>query len=318
MFAVATRPATHRPDAEYSLILNTGRVRDQWHTMTRTGMSPRLSQHMPEPYLEIHPADAARCAVRDGELARVESRWGAAVARVCVTDALRLGELFMPMHWNDQFGRAGLVNVTVNPAVDPVSGQPELKHTPVRVVPIQAAWFGFALTRERVALAQDCYWTAAIGHGHWRYEIAGETDAAAIVDRFAPNGPAECLKFSDTRAGALRKAWLVGGRLAACVFIAPKPRLPARQWLAGLFAAEALAPADRRALLAGRAATGLVETGPTICACFGVGRDTILAAASSGATSCEKIGAAVKAGTNCGSCLPEIQKLLADTRPSAA
>ena len=309
--AVAPRKPSAEPDEHYGLRLNTGRVRDQWHTMTRTGKSPRLAQHSPEPTIDIHPRDADRAGVTEGQFARVESRFGAAAARIRLSDAQREGDLFVAMHWSDQFASTGRINAVVNPAVDPVSGQPELKHTPVCVTPLSPRWFAFVLSRDRLMLGHDTYWSATRGVGHWRYEIAGEQAApAALIAQVEPPGGCEQLAFDDSGAAVMRRAWLRGGRLEACVFIGSKPILPAREWLAGLFSADALSPQDRAWLLAARSPAAQQALGPIVCACHGVSRDVICGAIAGGARSTQAVGAAVKAGTNCGSCLPEIARLL--------
>ncbi|WP_049134256.1 molybdopterin oxidoreductase family protein, partial [Enterobacter hormaechei] len=122
-------------DELYPLILNTGRIRDQWHTMTRTGYVPRLMQHIDEPFVEMNATDAARAGLTDGQLARVSSPRGVMVARVRISTAQRAGELFAPMHWNAQFARQGKVNALVEGRVDAGSGQPESKQTAVRIMP---------------------------------------------------------------------------------------------------------------------------------------------------------------------------------------
>jgi assimilatory nitrate reductase catalytic subunit len=123
------RPPAASADEQWPLVLNTGRVRDQWHTMTRTGV-PRLMAHQREPLLDVHPADAARLGLVEGALARVESLHGATVLPVRLSSELRRGEVFAPMHWTDAFSSAGPIDRIVGAATDPVSGQPELKATP--------------------------------------------------------------------------------------------------------------------------------------------------------------------------------------------
>ena len=150
--AITPRPPAHPTDSDYPLALNTGRVRDHWHTMTRTGLAARLSAHTIEPYIEIHPQDAVSFGVADGTLARVASKWGQSSARVRVADSQRPGSVFVPMHWNDQFGSSGCIDVVVNPATDPISGEPEFKHTPVRIEPLKPAWYGFLLSRRKLPL----------------------------------------------------------------------------------------------------------------------------------------------------------------------
>ncbi|MCW5747600.1 MAG: molybdopterin-dependent oxidoreductase [Alphaproteobacteria bacterium] len=309
---VNAKPPAEAPDDDYPLRLNTGRVRDHWHTMTRTGKSPRLSAHAPEPVLDVHPADAGVAGLRDGGLARLHSRWGEAVMRVRISDAQRPGELFAPMHWTAQFAAGGRINAAVNPVVDAVSGQPELKHTPVRLMPWAARWYGFLLSRDPVRPATR-YWVLAPGEGHWRQEIADTTapDEAArlLPETFDLQG--DRMDLHDRASGTFRAAWVLDGRLNACLFLGASPALPSRAWLAQLFAAPALSAADRAALLAGRAPSGPVDTSPIVCACHSVSEARIRAAIAGGDGTTEAIGARTAAGTNCGSCLPEIRKLLA-------
>lgn len=122
---------------EFPLVLTTGRVGSQWHTMTRTGKSADLMRLEPEPFVELHPDDARRAGVRDGEPARVASRRGAALMRARVTDVVPPGTAFAPFHWGALYAPpgAGQLNATTSPATDPVSRQPELKACAVRVEP---------------------------------------------------------------------------------------------------------------------------------------------------------------------------------------
>jgi assimilatory nitrate reductase catalytic subunit len=314
--AIAPRPPAHATDDDYPLALNTGRVRDHWHTLTRTGLSARLSAHSVEPYIEVHPEDAAMLAIADGALARIESRWGAAAGRVRVTDSVPRGSLFAPMHWSDQFSSAGAIDRVVNPATDPVSGEPEFKHTPVRLVPMQPAWHGFLLSRRQLPQPHASYWACARGQGLWRYELAGDdlprdwaTAARAVL--CAQDEKVEWIEYFDNAARRYRAARLTNGRLESCIFIGPDPQLPPRDWLASLFALESLDAATRAGILAGIPPKGQKEAGKQVCACFGVGEATICDAIRNGCASVEALGARLKAGTNCGSCVPELKTLLA-------
>ncbi|MDQ4061814.1 MAG: nitrate reductase, partial [Pseudomonadota bacterium] len=132
---------------DYPLRLNTGRTRDQWHTMTRTGKSPRLGSHMPAPLVEVHPDDAARFGLGDGSLAAVETAHGRVVATVRVSAAQQPGSIFVPIHWTAETSSHGRVGALVHPVTDPISGQPDAKGTPARVAPAAYALRGFALSR---------------------------------------------------------------------------------------------------------------------------------------------------------------------------
>ena len=142
--AVTPRSPVVETDESFPLILNTGRVRDQWHTMTRTGKAARLNEHEPEPFAQIHPQDAARYGnIMDGDLVRVFSRWGEILVRAHVDEQQRPGSVFVPFHWNDTNSLRAVVGSVINDAVDPLSGQPEFKQTPVRIEPYRAGWHGF-------------------------------------------------------------------------------------------------------------------------------------------------------------------------------
>src|SRR4051794_29742215 len=109
------------------LRLNTGRIRDQWHTMTRTGASPRLGQHLPEPFVEVHPADAARFGLSHDGFARVTTDYGQCILKVTVSPRQQRGMLFAPIHWSEHNASSGRVGGLVAPFTDPFSGQPENK-----------------------------------------------------------------------------------------------------------------------------------------------------------------------------------------------
>ncbi|CAG2146850.1 nitrate reductase [Cupriavidus numazuensis] len=318
--ATRTRAPAHAPDDDYPLILNTGRVRDQWHTMTRTGKSAKLADHLPEPFVDMHPQDALLCGVGEGKLARVATRWGAMVARVRHGGGIPRGSVFVPIHWNGQFSSDARVGALVNPVVDPVSGEPEFKHTPVSVEPFGVNWHGFVLSRRELPADTLTYWTRVQGKRFQRYEFAGRE---AIADRAAwarsllgvTDPEADWLEYEDRSAGTYHAGYVVNDRLEACVYVATRPDLPPRSWLAELFGRDRLEDADRIGLLMGQPIEKGADAGPTVCSCFGVGRNTICdAVRKHGLTTPAEITACVKAGGNCGSCVPELKKLLVEIR----
>ncbi|MFM0567228.1 molybdopterin-dependent oxidoreductase [Paraburkholderia caledonica] len=320
--ATPPRAPANAPDDDYPLTLNTGRVRDQWHTMTRTGKSEKLAGHVTEAFVDMHPQDALLCGVREGDLARVSSRWGAMVARVQYGGGMARGSVFVPIHWNDQVASDARVGAVVNPSVDPLSGEPEFKHTPVRVDKFHVAWHGFSLSRRAPALAGVTYWTRIHGAQFVRYELAGRNPLSEQGDRGAwaralfevDDEHADWLEYEDRTAGVYRAVHVVDDRIENCVFLSARPDLPAREWLASLFAKDKLDEADRIAVLAGQPIGKGADTGPTVCSCFGVGRNTICTAIrEQGLKTAAQITACLKAGGNCGSCVPELKKLLVDT-----
>lgn len=317
---LAYTPPAEAPDEDYPLILNTGRIRDQWHTMTRTGKTARLTAHFAEPHAELHPADARRCGITEGALVRLTSRYGQAVVRAKVTAAQWEGSVFMPMHWSETNASNALANALVNPATDPISGEPESKHTPVAVSAYRPAWHGFLLSRDALPIQGADYRVTVRGDAHWRYELAGDRtpeDWRCWARRLLPNSPGEWLEFADGAAGRYRCALIEDGRLRFCLFVSAGLDLPLRDWLSGLFQCQELPIAARRGLLSGRPVGEEDDPGRIVCSCFRVGINTLQRAIRSNAlTSVEQIGACLKAGTNCGSCVPELNMLLQAGRPS--
>jgi assimilatory nitrate reductase catalytic subunit len=310
--------------AAHPFLLNTGRIRDQWHTMTRTGRVPRLMTHTPEPTLDMHPEDASALGLTDGDLAQIVSDEGDTVMRLRLSRDVRRCELFVPMHWGRETSSAGPVDRLIGAAIDPISGQPALKSTPVKVTPLTLRWHGFLLSRRPLRLADtDFYWSRIPLEGGTAYELAGWSDppegpqseswVRALLG--APDGT-ELMIFADPRRGVFRYASLVGGRLDACLFLAgPAAALPPRDALIVLLGS-AVDDVARPSLLSGggSAASARDRTGPVLCTCFQVGLKTLQGAIRDGGlASVEAIGAALGAGTNCGSCIPELKRVLADT-----
>src|SRR6185503_146321 len=178
-------------------------------------------------------------------------------------------------------------------------------------------WYGFALARAPLELPACSYRATSQRHGYYRYELAGDElpgSWPAWADTLLGSRAAR-IEFSDAAGGRYRGANVADDRLQACVFVATAKSLPSRTWLATLFAHDELGDADRLAILAGRMPKGSLETGPVVCSCFCVGRSTLLRAIrGDGLVSVEAIGKALKAGTNCGSCVPELTGLLAESR----
>jgi assimilatory nitrate reductase catalytic subunit len=301
---VAQKPVA-APLAHWPMTLNTGRYRDHWHTMTRTGLSPKLARHREEPLVELHPDDAARLGIADGALARVATPQGDSLYRARLTPAQRVGEAFVPIHWTDRTATGGRTGLLPRPLADPVSGQPGFKSTPVRVEAVATAWRGFLILHGEAAARPACLWATrvAVPCGT-AWDLAGDGDPATL-DALLPRG--QRIEAIDAARGSRRIAILVDGRLAAALFVTRDGTLPPRDWLVAQLAEAVAAPT----LLAGRAPGVQVDRGPIICACFDVGLKTILATiAEQRLTDVAAIGAALGAGTNCGSCRPALAKLL--------
>jgi assimilatory nitrate reductase catalytic subunit len=308
-------PPRKERDARHPFTLNTGRIRDHWHTMTRTGKSPRLSAHIAEPFCEIHPLDAQAHGIGDADLVRVGNAEGVSIiVRALITDRQMRDALFVPMHWTGETAPSARVDSLVAPNVDPYSGQPALKMTAVSLERYTPRIHGFLVSERRPIDLEFPYQAIARTEGGYRLEFAGDPPPAgweAWLRRSVQlSEDQELSGYHDHQAGDHRLLAFDGERLTAALFTAIQPVEVSRQW-----ASEQLtAPhPDRRArslLVAGRPLSGASDKGAVVCSCFSVGANQIQAAARSGCCSVEAIGAALNAGTNCGSCRPDIRRIL--------
>lgn len=310
MLPISTPDPAHVPQ-DGSLRLNTGRVRDQWHTMTRTGRAPRLGAHMAEPFLEIHPLDAEDAGLGDADLATVTSAHGTATLRVLISDRSQRGSVFAPMHWTDIVSSTGRINAVVAPRTDPVSGQPALKGTDVTVSRYAAGWYGFAASITDMRPTRP-YAVIARCKSGTRAEVAGfklpdtwEAEARAVLGL---TGGTACV-IEDAARGTARVAITENGRITGLFFAARTPVALSRSHAVALIGTEA----DPFTALAGRPGADRPDPGATVCACFDVGINDLRRAIESGATSVAALGSCTQAGTNCGSCRPELQALIAST-----
>ncbi|MGN6095703.1 MAG: molybdopterin-dependent oxidoreductase [Bosea sp. (in: a-proteobacteria)] len=301
----------------FPLLLNTGRVRDHWHSMTRTGLSPRLSVHAAEPSVHVHPAEIARFGLVEGGFARLASAYGSAVLRVAADTGVTEGTVFAPIHWSGETASDARIGALAQPCCDPFSGQPELKATPVSIAAVAYHSEGFVLSRDPFDLPPGGWWSRlAVQGGEGRLfatDAAVDALAALVRERF---GTDELTELVDHEGGHYRCAVFRAGRLVATLFLARAGHAPLWDTVKSVFADPASIVESRLSLLSGRQPGGPAP-GPTVCACFGVGLNAIRTAFEAGAATAEEIGVQLKAGTNCGSCLPEIRRIGAQARETA-
>lgn len=309
LLPITPRPPEQQPSERQPLTVNTGRIRDQWHTMTRTGRAARLLQHRAEPFIELHPSDAARFKVVSGDIAVLESELGQYVGRARLSDSQRPGEVFIPMHWSAQFSSDAISGNLIDAIVDPVSGQPESKQGTAMLRPLATHWQARLLKRSSQAPASK-YWTRVPLQHSMSFRLA-ITEAVADWSTWCEQqlGKAPDLKLSDPDEGRFRACGFNGEQLDWILLVERTGDLPELDWLDSLFALSTLDTDSRRQLLAARP-PGNQPCGSVICSCFQVREPEIVAAISAGSDSAEKLGEQLKCGTNCGSCLPELKALL--------
>ena len=338
-FPARYQAVAEKIDARYPLRLTTGRLRDQWHGMSRTGNLARLFGHAPEPRLSVNNNDLTRRGIKDGELVKIESRRGALFVQVQADESVRSGQVYLPMHWGKRFlggaHSAGVNSLTV-PACDPISFQPELKHAAVKIAAADLAWHLTAFVRaddeieifDRLPVLQNevaFFSSVLIGRDQPGVLVRAAHHGApsgewlAAIDALLGLGGEFTLRYDDARRGSSRRMLIVDDRLNAVRLSGEAGAITSGEWLREWLLADRSVAEIRRLLLspATHAPTGFVLAGRVVCQCFNVTEDTIIAALGEiGGEPDERrqqLQQHLKCGSNCGSCVPELRQLLADT-----
>jgi assimilatory nitrate reductase catalytic subunit len=345
--ALPWQPLAEPRESRYPFSLNTGRLRDHWHGMTRTGTLGRLFGHVPEPVVQLHPQDMERWGLKDGDLVQVTSKRGAIVLPLQASASLGLTQAFIAMHWGAESlsGRSSTgevlagVNALTTSAYCPTSKQPELKHTAVKVVKADLPWTMLALAwlpDENAlstltvlrALMPRFEFAACVPFGRERTGVLLRAAAHEALDdatlthieALLGMGGADTLRYADRRLGQRRAARLqrsgASTRLEA-LFLAGDTR--AECWIKPLLQDGLPAEAYGRLLLMPGATPPVSRpaSSPQVCTCFNVSEVAIRIAL----TTCEgdaaqrlaSLQGQLACGTNCGSCLPEVQRLVRAT-----
>lgn len=300
------------PPKDDQVVMNTGRIRDQWHTMARTGSAAKLLGHMDEPRIDIHPVDAKNFGVAQDELAVLNNRKTRYIGRVNVTENQRRKEVFVPMHWNAAFASLSRADALVNAVTDPLCGQPEFKHTPVGVQPYQAQWQGLLLSLDSIKPNAD-YWVKIPTELGYKFRLADQIRPQSWSQWLHELYPHidDWVSLEDSLRKTMRYAGFSGDKLAVLLHVADKNIQPNEsRWLESKLGAECDV-ADRLALLAGEPPEDVEDEGPIVCSCFQVGKTAIEKVIKErGISSAEALGEILKCGTNCGSCIPELNEII--------
>jgi assimilatory nitrate reductase catalytic subunit len=185
-------------------------------------------------------------------------------------------------------------------------------------LPCEYVFRGFALSRAKLELPDHVWWARVAVSGGYGYLFADNADLARWQSWLRSVAGGDLAEYRDFGGGVFRAASFAGERIETCLFVGPARDAGDWNVVKNLFAADALSDDQRRMLLSGKSIDGLASTGPIVCACFGVGRTTILAAIAAGARNAADIGVQLKAGTNCGSCIPELKRLIAQASVAGA
>ncbi|MBV6821415.1 nitrate reductase [Pseudomonas sp. PD9R] len=328
------RAAQEQRDIQFPLTLITGRLRDQWHGMSRTGTAAQLFGHVSEAVLSLHPDELRRHDLQPGDLVSLKSRRGAVIVPVSGDDNVRPGQAFLPMHWGDRFLKGGVNSLTL-PAFDPLSKQPELKHSGVRLEPVQLPWRLFALIEGDVQQHFETLRPLCEAFSYVSLSLAGRDRPALLIRAASATAPEsqllrqidQCLgllegpvlAYDDPRRAIGKRVRLDNGRITA---IRLAGETLAQHWLQNLWLEGRTDEQLRRWLLAPLSAPpgnagAPVAGNKTLCNCKNVSQSAVCAGINRG-LDLQGLKQELGCGTQCGSCIPEIKRLLvATTRPVA-
>lgn len=320
------QPTAEKTDARYPLHLNTGRLRDQWHGMSRTGNVAQLFNHVEEPVLSMNRSDMQRRNLQEGDVVKISSRRGALVARIEASDEMLPTQTFFPMHWGSQHMSGAGVNALTLPAYDPVSKQPELKHAAIKIEKIELPWRMVLMRRGHDSHAM----LQALQPYLTRFDYAncglfGRQDGMVVLRAAHKSAPepsliaaleelldlteeTPCLSYRDPRRGISKRVVveqncvtgvrLVGETLAA-------------EWLKEIMTQDGFPDEVRRWALAPVSSppTGNTGRGRIICNCMDVSEMEIMQILKAGA-GLDYLQGKLKCGTECGSCVPELKRII--------
>ena len=330
--AAQYQPVAEAVDARYPLRLNTGRLRDHWHAMSRTGKVARLFSHVDAPVLSLSARDLELRRLQAGDLVRVKSRRGEIVVAVEASESVRPGQAFLPMHWGARFMGGCGVNALTLPIFDAVSKQPELKHAAVQVAKADLPWRmavlavgdGAAMLDAAQPLLRACEYGAAGLAGREREVLTlrlAHTEApppallAALDAALGLDDPLAVMQYEDRPRGVSKKVRIESGQVVAARLAG---ETAAFDWLRDVIVEGADATGLRAWMLApvARPPAAGAGRGRIVCNCLNVAEPDIVAAIAGGADLAALQGT-LKCGTECGSCVPELKRLIASNRAAA-
>jgi assimilatory nitrate reductase catalytic subunit len=319
------KPTADRPDARHPFHLLTGRLRDQWHGMSRTGTLAQLYNHVEEPVVSMHANDMQRRQIKSGDIIRISNKRGSLTIKVEQSAEVKPAELFIPMHWGSQFMHGLGVNALMPPAFDKTSKQPELKHTAVKIEKLALPWQMTVmrqcnnlslLAQIRTLLQHFDYATVGLyGRGNGMlilraaHNTAPEASVITQLDTLLDMVEgAPMLLLDDVKRGISKRILVQEGQVTGVRLIG---ETLAADWLKQVMLEGQFTDELRKWALAPLAAppTGQKTRGKIVCNCLDVSENEIIETCQMGAD-LPTLQAKLKCGTSCGSCKPELVRLV--------
>lgn len=312
-------PAQKVSDA-FPYVLNSGRMRDQWHTMTRTGLASALLQHANQAYLQMHPDDMKQLGVVDEALISITTafnRGEAVILPVKAESGLRRKTVFAPIHWSKTWGSHIALGQNFSGAHDSISGQPELKHGAVAITPVSYTNQGYLVTKQPLdsRLLPECfeYWSLIKSKHHAMYRFATNQTLSICRQEIASlfSGSGEHLAVDSPTSS--RQVYCHEQHLIGASWIGDTDFEINGDWVDSLFDNSEISPQQMSQLMNLQPDDAFLQ-GPLVCSCFNVRKNPILDAIEQGADSVDTLGSQLKCGTNCGSCRSELAQLIDQNR----
>ncbi|HAJ71114.1 MAG TPA: nitrate reductase [Methylophilaceae bacterium] len=314
-----------KTDARHPLHLLTGRLRDQWHGMSRTGTIAQLYNHVEEPVVSMNQDDMTRRQLKTGDIVKLSNKRGSLNIRVQQSDEVKPAETFIPMHWGSQFMSGLGVNALMPPTFDKLSKQPELKHTAVKVEKLDLPW--------QMTVMRTCNDLSLIAEirkllKHYDYatcSLYGREDGMVVLRASHQTAPsteviaqldqllgmvegAPMLNYDDLKRGISKRILIENGQVTGVRLIG---ETLAADWLKQVMQQGQFTDELRRWALAPLSTppTGQKSRGKIVCNCFDISENEIIETCQAGAD-LQTLQAKLKCGTNCGSCIPELKRLV--------
>ncbi|MBH0055707.1 nitrate reductase [Pseudoalteromonas sp. SWXJZ94C] len=297
-----------KTSSDYPFVMNSGRIRDQWHTMSRTGKSTALSSHITRPYIEINPLDASKLAIKQNDLISAIAQTGQVTAHAKVTDAVRKGECFMPIHWNKQFASSATVSGLYQSVVDPLSGQAECKHGAVNIVKAPFVQYMQLFAKNELVIDSD-FWLKVNASNCFNYQLALNEPQSDLLYYCQTLTGLQGLWSAMNTAKAMHVQCIQNDQLAFVGIISNEQKEISLEWINHLFAEPLLTFTQLQSLLYATPDEEFTQ-GAQVCSCFKVREQPIINAIKNGANTVEQLGSELKCGTNCGSCKTQLSQLI--------
>ncbi len=294
--------------SDYPFVMNSGRIRDQWHTMSRTGKSTALSSHITRPYIEINPLDASKLAIKQNDLISAIAQTGQVTAHAKVTDAVRKGECFMPIHWNKQFASSATVSGLYQSVVDPLSGQAECKHGAVNIVKAPFVQYMQLFAKNELVINSD-FWLKVNASNCFNYQLALNKPQSDLLYYCQTLTGLQGQWSAMNTAKAMHVQCIKNEQLAFVGVISNEQKEISLEWINHLFAEPLLTFTQLQSLLYATPDEEFTQ-GVQVCSCFKVREQPIINAIKNGANTVEQLGSELKCGTNCGSCKTQLSQLI--------